>query len=73
LVTLTSLVDQENKLLNTVDCICLTLVNTEEETVGKSPISHFKSPQDLLQVQHTDIKMNVYLLFNACADWANGG
>lgn len=73
LVTLTSLVDQENKLLNTVDGICLTLVNTEEETVGKSQLPYFKSPEDLLQVQHPDIKMNLYLLFSAYADPTNGG
>ncbi len=73
LVTITSIVDQDNKLLNTNDGVWLTLVNTEEETVGKSQLPYFKNPEDRLQVQHPDIKMNLYLLFSAYADPATGG
>lgn len=67
LVILTSIVDQESKLHVSTDSIFLTLVNTEEETVGKSQLPYFRNPDETLQIENPEIKLNLYMLFSAYA------
>lgn len=68
-VLLTNIVDQENKLLkNGGDFIFMSLVNIEEETVGKSQLPYFKTPDDKLNVLNPDIKLNLYIQFAAFSD-----
>lgn len=63
-VSLTNIVDQENHLFHASgDHIFMTLINTEEETVGKSQLPYLKTPDDKLHVVNPDIKLNLYLQF----------
>ncbi|HSK12069.1 MAG TPA: Pvc16 family protein, partial [Phnomibacter sp.] len=73
LVALSSIVDQENKLYINRDTIFLTLVNTEEETVGKSQLPYHRTPDDTLHIENPDIKLNLYLLFSAYASTEDNG
>lgn len=72
-VTLSNIVDQENRIVPQNDGIILTLVNTEEETVGKAQLPYFKTPDDRLHVENPDIKINLYLLLSAHATSDSGG
>src|SRR5450759_3777635 len=68
-VVLTNIVDQENHLFQkNGDYIFMTLINTEEETVGKSQLAYSKSPEDKLYVTNPDIKLNLYMQFAAFSD-----
>jgi hypothetical protein len=68
-VILTNIVDQENKLLKTGgDYIFMSLVNIEEETVGKSQLPYFKTADDKINVVNPDIKLNLYIQFAAFSD-----
>lgn len=68
-VVLTNIVDQDNHLFHTSgDYIFMTLINTEEETVGKSQLAYSKSPEDKLYVTNPDIKLNLYIQFAAFSD-----
>jgi hypothetical protein len=68
-VVLSSLVDQENHLIhNGGDFIFMTLVNSEEETVGKSQLAYSVSPEDKLYVTNPDLKLNLYIQFAAFSD-----
>lgn len=68
-VMLTNIVDQENHLFKTGgDFVLMTLVNIEEETVGKSQLPYLKTPEDKLLVVNPDIKLNLYLQFAAFSD-----
>lgn len=68
-VVLTNIVDQENHLFHkSGDYIYMTLINTEEETVGKSQLAYSKSPEDKLYVTNPDIKLNLYIQFAAFSD-----
>jgi hypothetical protein len=72
-VVLTNVVDQENKLLFTDDRIFMTLVNTEEETVGKSHLPYLRNPDDSLNIVNPDIKLNLYIQFSAHGGNAGAG
>ena len=68
-VILTNIVDQENKLLKKGgDFIFMSLINIEEETVGKSQLPYIKTPDDKLNVTNPDIKLNLYIQFAAFSD-----
>jgi hypothetical protein len=68
-VILTNIVDQENKLLKKGgDFIFMSLVNIEEETVGKSQLPYIKTADDKLNVANPDIKLNLYIQFAAFSD-----
>lgn len=68
-VVLSNIVDQENHLFNkSGDFVLMTLVNTEEETVGKSQLPYLKTPDDKLHVVNPDIKLNLYIQFSAFSD-----
>jgi hypothetical protein len=68
-VILTNIVDQENHLFHTSgDYVFMTLINTEEETVGKSQLPYLKTPDDKLHVVNPDIKLNLYIQFAAYSD-----
>lgn len=68
-VILTNLVDQENHLFNpSGDFVFMTLINTEEETVGKSQLPYLKTPDDKLHVVNPDIKLNLYIQFAGFSD-----
>lgn len=68
-VVLTNIVDQENHLFKTGgDYVLMTLINTEEETVGKSQLPYLKTPDDKLHVVNPDIKLNLYIQFAAFSD-----
>ena len=68
-VILTTIVDQENKLLQkSGDFIFMSLINIEEETVGKSQLPYFKTPDDKLNIVNPDIKLNLYIQFAAFSD-----
>jgi hypothetical protein len=70
-VVLSNVVDQENHLFNkTGDFVLMTLVNTEEETVGKSQLPYLKTPDDKLHVVNPDIKLNLYIQFAGYSDTA---
>jgi hypothetical protein len=70
-VILSNIVDQGNKLFRTGgDYIYMTLVNTEEETVGKSMLAYSKSPEDKLYTTNPEIKLNLYIQFAAFSDTA---
>ncbi len=63
-VLLTNIVDQENHLFHSGDDhIFMTLVNTEEETVGKSQLPYLKTPDDKLHILNPDIRLNLYIQF----------
>jgi hypothetical protein len=68
MVALTNIVDQENKLVLTGNRIYMTLVNTEEETVGKSQLPYLRNPDDSLNIVNPDVKLNLYLMFSAHGD-----
>jgi hypothetical protein len=71
-VVLSNVVDQENHLFNkTGDFVVMTLVNTEEETVGKSQLPYLKTPDDKLHVVNPDIKLNLYIQFAGFSDTSN--
>jgi hypothetical protein len=44
--------------------IMMTLVNLEEETVGKSQQQYFRTQNDTIKIQNPDLKFNQYLLFS---------
>ena len=68
-VVLSNIVDQENRLIHTGgDYIFMTLVNSEEETVGKSQLAYSTGPEDKLYVTNPDIKLNLYIQFAAFSD-----
>jgi hypothetical protein len=68
-VVLTNIVDQENHLFKTTgDFLLMTLINTEEETVGKAQLPYLKTPEDKLHVVNPDIKLNLYIQFAAYSD-----
>ena len=68
-VVLSNIVDQENHIIhNGGDFIYMTLVNSEEETVGKSQLAYSVSPEDKLYVTNPDIKLNLYIQFAAFSD-----
>lgn len=68
-VVLTNIVDQENHLFKTGgDYVLMTLVNTEEETVGKSQLPYLKTPDDKLNIVNPDIKLNLYIQFATYSD-----
>lgn len=71
-VVLTNVVDQENHLFKTGgDYVFMTLVNTEEETVGKSQLPYLKTPDDKLNIVNPDIKLNLYIQFATYSDNTN--
>src|SRR5690606_2238085 len=71
-VKLTNIVDQENHLLfSGGDYVFMTLVNTEEETVGKSQLPYIKRPDDKIYVSNPDIKLNLYIQFSGFSDNTN--
>ncbi|MDZ4749814.1 MAG: DUF4255 domain-containing protein [Saprospiraceae bacterium] len=68
-VMLDTIVNQENKPIHTNgDYVIMTLVNLEEETVGKSQLPYFKTPDDKLHVLNPDLKINLYIQFSAFSD-----
>jgi len=68
-VVLSNIVDQENRLIHTGgDYIFMTLVNSEEETVGKSQLAYSTGPEDKIYVTNPDIKLNLYIQFAAFSD-----
>lgn len=72
-VSLTNIVDQENHLFQpSGDHIFMTLINTEEETVGKSQLPYLKTPDDKLHVVNPDIKLNLYIQFAGFSTIATG-
>ena len=72
-VSLTNIVDQENHLFNASgDHIFMTLINTEEETVGKSQLPYLKTPDDKLHVVNPEIKLNLYIQFAGFSTIATG-
>lgn len=73
-VVLDNIVNQKNELLHSgSDFVFMTLVNTEEETVCKSQLPYFKTPDDKLTVLNPDIKLNLYIQFAAFSDNTTGG
>ncbi len=71
-VVLSNIVDQENHLFNKGgDFVLMTLVNTEEETVGKSQLPILKTPDDKLHIVNPDIKLNLYIQFSGFSDNTN--
>lgn len=73
-VVLSNIVDQESHLIhNSGDHIYMTLINTEEETVGKSQLAYSKSPEDKLYVTNPDIKLNLYIQFAAFSGSTTSG
>ncbi len=73
-VVLTNIVDQDNHLFyKSGDNIYMTLINTEEETVGKSQLGYSKSPEDNLYVSNPDIKLNLYIQFAAFSESSPSG
>ncbi|MBL7718439.1 MAG: DUF4255 domain-containing protein [Flavipsychrobacter sp.] len=72
-VVLTNIVDQENHLYKIGgDYVLMTLVNTEEETVGKSQLPYLRTPEDKVHVVNPDIKLNLYIQFSAYSDIVQG-
>jgi hypothetical protein len=70
-VILDNIVNQKNELFHSGgDFVIMSLVNTEEETVGKSQLPYFKTPDDKLSVLNPDIKLNLYIQFAAFSDKA---
>lgn len=73
-VILDNIVSQKNEPLHTGgDFVLMSLVNTEEETVGKSQLPYFKTSDDKLNVLNPDIKLNLYIQFAAFSDTTTGG
>lgn len=69
--TLMNLVDAKGEFLfDKLDkpaVIMITLVNLEEETVGKSQLPYFRTPNDSIRIQNPDLKFNQYVLFSTYA------
>ncbi|WP_337041996.1 DUF4255 domain-containing protein [Emticicia sp. 17c] len=69
--TLMNLVDAKGDFLfDKLDkpaVIMITLVNLEEETVGKSQLPYFRTPNDNIRIQNPDLKFNQYVLFSTYA------
>jgi hypothetical protein len=73
-VILDNIVSQKNDPLHIGgDFVLMSLVNTEEETVGKSQLPYLKTADDKLNVLNPDIKLNLYVQFAAFSDTATGG
>ena len=73
-VVLTNIVDQENKLFfSSGDYVFMTLINNEEETVGKVQLPFLKTPDDKLHVLNPEIKLNLYIQFAGYSDNKESG
>lgn len=44
------------------DFLLITLINVEEEVVGKSQLPYYKHPDQTLEILNPDIKINLYIL-----------
>jgi hypothetical protein len=68
---LSDLVDQEGKFIiiadekNPRDNLILTLINVEEETIGKSQVPYIRNLDHSINLVNPDIKLNLYVLFSA--------
>ena len=75
---LSDLVDQEGKLIiladdnNPRDNLIVTLINVEEETIGKTQIPYLKNPDRSITLSNPDIKLNLYVLFSAFSNMDTG-
>ncbi len=67
--TLMGLVDSKGDFLfdkvNKPAVINMTVVNLEEETVGKSQLPYFRTSTDAIRIQNPDLKFNQYVLFSS--------
>ena len=68
-VVLSGIVDQENRLLSPGgDVVFMSLVNIEEETVGKTQLPYRRTANDIVLGANPDIKLNTYILFASHSD-----
>ncbi|HEX7844453.1 MAG TPA: DUF4255 domain-containing protein [Chitinophagaceae bacterium] len=68
-VILDNIVNQKSDLFHLGgDFVIMSLVNTEEETVGKVQLPYFKTADDKMSVVNPPIKLNLYIQFAAFSD-----
>jgi hypothetical protein len=74
---LSDLVDQQGELVvarnndeETHDNVVVTLINVEEETVGKSQVPHVRRPDRTINLLNPDIRINLFVLFSAYSNSA---
>lgn len=70
---LSDLVNQQGELVITTDDhseqegrdnVIVTLINVEEETVGKAQLPYIRSPEQSIGLVNPEIKLNLYVLFS---------
>jgi hypothetical protein len=70
-VVLSDLVNQQGELVITIgdssprNNIIVTLINVEEETIGKAQLPHVRNPDRSIELTNPEIKLNLYVLFSA--------
>ena len=69
---LSDLVNQQGELVINLndgqskrDNIIVTLINVEEETIGKAQLFHIRNPDRSIEHTNPEIKLNLYVLFSA--------
>ncbi len=68
---LSDLVNQTGELIITAedntqrDNLIITLINVEEETIGKSQLPYIRNPDRSITLANPEIKLNLYILFSA--------
>lgn len=73
---LSDLVNQQGELVITIsdqsqrDNIIVTLINVEEETVGKAQLPYTRNPDRSIEIINPEIKLNLYVLFSAFSNMA---
>lgn len=73
---LSDLVNQQGELVITIsdqsqrDNIIVTLINVEEETVGKAQLPYIRNPDRSIEIVNPEIKLNLYVLFSAFSNMA---
>ncbi len=53
------------------DNIIITLINIEEETIGKAQLPHLRNSKQELSIANPEIQINLYLLFSAFSNMAD--
>jgi len=67
IVNLASIVDQQGNMLLPVDTVGMTLVNVDEERIGKAQNPFVKLPNGKVTKKNPVIKLNLYVLFTSYA------
>jgi len=60
-----------NLVASAGDFVVLTLINVEEEVIGKSQLPYYKRPDQTVDLLNPDLKVNLYVLMSGVSSMAN--